>query len=248
MGTINAGYPWMKEFDIAVIGGGARRKTALLILWLLLIAAFAFLGRRWLDPAAILEHRDQLLALAQSHRWGLAMGFTLIYILATALSFPGASALSLVAGFLFGRWLGTVIVVGAATTGAVLVFWLSRHLLADRVRRRLARHPKARRLLAGFAADAFHYLLFLRLVPAFPFWLVNMAAAFTPISTRTYALATLIGILPGSFVFVNLGRTLGTVRQTSDLVSPSVLLALGLLGLLALIPVLFRHLRSEGHA
>ncbi len=225
-----------------------QRKTALLILWLLLIAAFSFLGRRWLDPAAILEHRDQLLTLAQSHRWGLALGFTLIYILATALSFPGASALSLVAGFLFGRWLGTVIVVGAATVGAVLVFWLSRHLLADRVRRRLARHPKARRLLAGFAADAFHYLLFLRLVPVFPFWLVNMASAFTPISTRTYALATLIGILPGSFVFVNLGRALGTVRQTSDLVSPSVLLALGLLGLLALIPVLFRHLRSESHA
>ncbi len=225
-----------------------KRKTALLILWLILIAAFAFLGRRLLDLETILAYRDQLLALAQSHRWSLALGFTLVYILATALSFPGASSLSLVAGFLFGRWLGTAVVVIAATTGAVLVFWLCRYLAADWARQRLQRYPKARQLIDGFTADAFHYLLFLRLVPVFPFWLVNVAPAFTPISTRTYVLATLIGILPGSFVFVNLGRTLGTIRQAADLVSPQVLLALGLLGLLSLVPVLVRHLRQESHA
>jgi len=225
-----------------------RRKTVLLLVWLMLIAAFAVLGRQWLDLDTLLQYRDQLLALAETHRWGLALGFALVYILTTALSFPGASALSLAAGFLFGRWLGTVIVVTAATVGAVLVFWLCRYLAADWARQRLQRFPKAQRLIEGFSADAFPYLLFLRLVPVFPFWLVNITPAFTPISTRTYVLATAIGILPGSFVYVNLGRTLGTIDSAADLVSRRVALALGLLGLLSLVPVLARHWGKESHA
>jgi uncharacterized membrane protein YdjX (TVP38/TMEM64 family) len=97
---------------------------------------------------------------------------------------------------------------------------------------------------AGFAAHAFNYLLFLRLVPVFPFFLVNLAPAIAGIPLRTYVLATAIGIIPGSFVFVNVGEALGRIESTRDLVSPGTLLALALLGALALVPVLWRKTRT----
>ena len=101
------------------------------------------------------------------------------------------------------------------------------------------------RINAGFTENAFSYLLFLRLVPAFPFFLVNLAPAFTAIPLRTYVLATLIGIIPGTFVYVNLGQTLGRIESLQGLVSRETLLAFGLLGLFALLPVAWKRLKSR---
>ena len=97
----------------------------------------------------------------------------------------------------------------------------------------------------GFSENAFNYMLFLRLVPAFPFFLVNLAPAFTSIRVQTYVLATAIGIIPGSFVFANLGETLGTIDSLSGLVSKETLLAFALLGVLALVPILIRKFKSK---
>ena len=96
----------------------------------------------------------------------------------------------------------------------------------------------------AFQVDAFNYLLFLRLVPLFPFWLVNLAPAFTPISSRIYTITTLIGIIPGSFVFANLGQSLGQIENSEQLLSMPVLMAFTLLGILSLAPVLVKQYKA----
>jgi uncharacterized membrane protein YdjX (TVP38/TMEM64 family) len=208
-----------------------------------IVAFFALGGQRYLSLDAVKANREALLGFTQDHFAGaLAIAF-IIYAGATAFSLPGGLVLSLTMGFIFGRWVGTALVVSAATVGAALVFSAARYLFADAARRRMG--ALGEKINAGFTENAFNYLLFLRLVPLFPFVLVNLAPAFTNISLRTFVLATLIGIIPGSFVYVNLGQTLGRIDSLSGLVSTETLGALVLLGLLSLLPVLLRKFRSS---
>ena len=170
----------------------------------------------------------------------------LVYALAVACSIPGATVLTLTCGFLFGRWVGTVVVVFAATVGATLVFLAARYLFADWARSKLG--DVGRKINDGFQSNAFSYLLFLRLVPAFPFFLINLAPALTTIPVTTYIAATAIGIIPGSFVIANLGTTLGTIDSLSGLLSKETLIAFVLLGVLALVPIVIKRFRSGGGA
>lgn len=203
-----------------------------------LLAFFLLGGAQYLNLDTLQAQRDALLAFTERHFWTTALLAVFIYTVAVALSIPGGLVLSLAMGLLFGRWLGTLLIVIAATVGATLVFLAARYVFAEALRRRLG--DSTRRLLEGFDRNAVNYLLFLRLVPLFPFWLVNIAPAFTGIRLRTYVLATFIGIIPGSFVFANIGDTLGHITTTEDLVSTEMLLGLTLLGLFALLPVFFR--------
>ena len=206
------------------------------------VAFFVFHGERYLTLDAVKANRDALLAFTNAHyAAALALGFA-VYVVATAFSLPGGLVLSLTAGFLFGRWVGTALVVIAATIGATILFTAARYLFADAARRRLG--ALGEKINAGFTENALSYLLFLRLVPLFPFFLVNLAPAFTTISVRTFVLGTLIGIIPGTFVFVNLGQTLGRIDSLSGLLSTETIAALLLLGLLALTPVIVRKMRS----
>jgi len=208
-----------------------------------LVAFFAFGGHRFLTLDTIKSHRDALLAYTESHfALALVIAFA-VYVAATAFSVPGGLVLSLTMGFLFGRWVGTALVVVAATVGATLLFVAARYLFADAARRRLG--SLGDKINAGFTANAFNYLLFLRLVPLFPFFLVNLAPAFTTIPLRTFVAATAIGIIPGTFVFVNLGQALGRIDSLEGLVSPTVLGGLALLALFALVPVFVRKHRSR---
>jgi len=222
---------------------GLAGKLALLAaLAIVVVAFFALHGQRYLTLDAVKANRDALLAFTNAHfAAALAIAFA-VYVLATAFSLPGGLVLSLTMGFLFGRWVGTVLVVIAATIGATLVFIAARYLFADAARRRLG--ALGAKINAGFTENALSYLLFLRLVPLFPFFLVNLAPAFTTISLRTFVVGTLIGIIPGSFVFVNLGQTLGRIDSLSGLLSSETIAAFVLLGLLALTPVIVRKLRS----
>jgi uncharacterized membrane protein YdjX (TVP38/TMEM64 family) len=188
------------------------------------------------------SHRDALLAFTQAHFVASLVIAFVVYVAATALSVPGGLVLSLTMGFLFGRWLGTALVVIAATTGATLAFLAARYLFADAARRRMG--ALGEKVNAGFTENALNYLLFLRLVPLFPFFLVNLAPAFTSISVRTFVVGTLIGIIPGSFVFVNLGQTLSRIDSLSGLLSTETIAAFVLLGVLALVPVVIRRIRS----
>ena len=209
---------------------------------IVIVAFFALHAERYLTLESVKANRNALLAFTNAHYAGALGAAFAIYVLATALSLPGGLVLSLTMGFLFGRWVGTVLVVSAATIGATLVFIGARYLFADAARRRLG--ALGEKINAGFAENALPYLLFLRLVPLFPFFLVNLAPAFTTISVRTFAFGTLIGIIPGSFVFANLGQTLGRIESLSGLLSTETIAAFVLLGCLALVPVIVRKLRA----
>jgi uncharacterized membrane protein YdjX (TVP38/TMEM64 family) len=230
-------------------GGSATHvRGRLVVLAILVLAIAVFLGAggaEWLSLAKLQARRFELLAYAGTHFWSLFFVWGAVYVAAAAFSMPGATVLSLLTGFLFGRGPGTLLIVVAATTGATLLLVAARYLFADAARSRLEKNPRAERLLAGFDQGAFNYLLFLRLVPVFPFWLVNLASAVTRIPVRTYIIGTAIGILPGSFVFANLGRSLGAVDSIKGLVSGDVLIALGFLGVLSLIPGLLKRRRND---
>jgi uncharacterized membrane protein YdjX (TVP38/TMEM64 family) len=226
-------------------GRGVRaRKLALAAVLLGALAAFFLLGGpRWLSFETLRTYRGELMAFRDRHYALVLAGAIVTYVAATALSFPGGVLMSLTMGFLFGRWVGTAAVVVAASVGATGAFLAARYLFADAARRRMG--PRLQALARGFHENAFSYMLFVRLVPVFPFWLMNLVPAFTPVGTRTFFFATALGILPGTFVFVNLGQRLGTITSTRDLASAETLLSLALLGVLALIPVAWKKLRPR---
>lgn len=232
-------------------GGVDWRRIALAAAVAAALAAFFLLGGpRWLSLETLQSNRERLLDFTGRHFAAVLAGAVVVYAAATALSFPGAVVLTLAAGFLFGPWVGTAVVVAGATVGATLAFLGARYLFAESARRRMG--PRLRKLAAGFEEDGFSYMLFLRLVPLFPFWLVNLAPAFTSLGTRTYVLATALGIVPGSFVYCYLGARLSTLRSPSDVYrDPRWLVALGLLAALSLVPVAwkkFRHHPESGAA
>jgi uncharacterized membrane protein YdjX (TVP38/TMEM64 family) len=211
-----------------------------------LVAYFAVDASRFANLDALKASRDALLAFGERHYTAaLAIAFA-AYVAAVALSLPVATLLSLAAGFVFGRWIGTALVVVAATVGATIVFLAARYVFADAARRRLG--ARGRSIDAGFTRNAFSWLLFLRLVPLFPFFLVNLAAALTTVGARTYALATLVGIVPGAFVYANLGEALAGIESTRGLLSARTLFALTLLGVLALTPIVVRKWKARSTA
>lgn len=222
--------------------GADWKKVALAAVMLGALIAFVRLGGS-LDFETLKAHRAELLEFTRRNYLPMLVGATAAYIAATALSFPVATLLTLAAGLLFGRWVGTVVVVVGATIGATLAFLAARYLFADAARQRMG--PRLRKLARGFEKDAFSYILFVRLVPVFPFWLMNMVPAFTPVSVRTYFVATAIGITPGSFVFANLGQSLAEIESAGDLVDAETLVALALLGLMSLLPIAWRKYRTR---
>jgi uncharacterized membrane protein YdjX (TVP38/TMEM64 family) len=223
------------------------KKILLLLAVLLAVAAFFYLDLgRFLTVASLKLHRQSLLQYYQTHRAATVAAFMAVYVVQTALSLPGAAVLSLAAGAIFGAALGTVYAVSAATLGATLAFLVVRYLLRDAVLRRFgARLEVVNRELEQ---RGLNYLLFLRLVPLFPFFLINLAAGLTRLPLATFVLGTLIGIIPGGFVYVNAGASLATINSLGDIVSPRVLGSFALLGLFALVPVLYgkaRHRKQE---
>lgn len=224
---------------------GRRNWPKVLILAAFVAAIVTFLalgGQDYLSLETIKANRDALLDFTHNHHLTMMGIAFLTYAVAVACSLPGAVVLSLTCGFLFGRWWGSLVIVLAATLGATLVFLAARYLFADWARNRMG--ALGQKINAGFSENAFNYMLFLRLVPAFPFFLVNLAPAFTSIKVSTYVLATAIGIVPGTFVFANLGETLGTIDSLSGLLSKGTLAAFALLGLLALVPIAIRKFKS----
>jgi len=222
-------------------------------LWLpaLLLAglgAFVASGaHRFVSWQAIALHYGQITAYAEARLIVAAGGFLLAYALAVAFSLPVALPLTLTGGAVFG-WLALPLVLIGATAGAGIVFIAARTAFADLARRRAG--PFMARLEDGFSRDAFSYLLALRLIPAAPFWVINIVPALTRMRFRDFLLATFIGIAPGTAVFVSVGRGLDQVLaagRTPDLAvlaSPGILGPLAALGLLALMPVVWKRIRA----
>lgn len=195
---------------------------------------------RFLTLEALKANRQALLDFYAAHTLAMVAGFMAIYIIQTTLSLPGAAILSLAAGAIFGSVLGTVYAVIAASIGATLAFLVTRYLLRDFVLVRFG--SKLEGMNRELEQRGFNYLLFLRLVPIFPFFLINLAAGLTRLPLRTFVLGTLLGIIPGGFVFVNAGASLAGITSLSGIASPRVLGSFALLGLFALIPVFYNKL------
>ena len=175
--------------------------------------------------------------------------FFLIYVVVVACSLPGGSVLTLLGGFLFGLWFGGFIVVFAATIGASLLFLAARHAFGDLLRRKAG--PTIQRMEAGFRENALSYLLVLRLVPLFPFFIVNLVPAFLGVPFSTYLIATFIGIIPGTFVYASVGNGLGAVFEQGGepdwgiIYNPEVFGPLVALALLSCVPIVYKRVTTR---
>jgi pyruvate/2-oxoglutarate dehydrogenase complex dihydrolipoamide dehydrogenase (E3) component/uncharacterized membrane protein YdjX (TVP38/TMEM64 family) len=159
--------------------------------------------------------------------------FFIAYVAVAALSLPGAAIMTLAAGTIFGLWIGTLIVSLASAIGATLAFLSSRYLLRDWVKRRFPKAVKA--VDSGVEKDGNFYLLTLRLIPAFPFFLVNLAMGLTAMRIVPYFLVSQVGMLPGTVVYVNAGTQIAAIERTSDVLSPALIGSFVLLGLFPLL-------------
>ena len=210
---------------------------------LLVVLFFWFDLQRFLTLEALKENRKVLTDYYAAHTFAMVAGFMSVYIVQTALSLPGAAILSLAAGAIFGAVMGTVYANIAATIGATLAFLVTRYLLRAVVLERFGSRLEG--MNRELEERGFGYLLFLRLVPVFPFFLINLAAGLTRLPLRTFFLGTLLGIIPGGFVYVNAGASLAAIDSLSGIASPRVLGSFALLGLFALIPVLYNRFNGK---
>lgn len=213
--------PWQRWILVAV--------AVALLIW----AYGAFDLGRLLTLDQLKSSRDHLQRLfAEQPALTLGIYFA-VYVIATAASFPGAVILTLAAGALFGFWLGLLVVSFASSLGALLAFLVARYLLRDTVQNRFGRTLSP--INEGIQRDGVFYLLTLRLVPVFPFWLINLLMGLTPISAARYYLTSQVGMLPGTAVFVLAGTQLANIESVGDVLSPGLLASLVLLGLFPLV-------------
>jgi pyruvate/2-oxoglutarate dehydrogenase complex dihydrolipoamide dehydrogenase (E3) component/uncharacterized membrane protein YdjX (TVP38/TMEM64 family) len=216
------------------VSRGSPGRIALVLAFALAIAAFFIFDLGSFLSLEALKARQAELGDFVARRPALAVGgFFLLYVAVTALSLPGAAILTLAAGAIFGLWQGTLIVSFASSIGASLAFLSSRYLLRDWVRSRFGK--RARAIDRGIAQDGAFYLLTLRLIPAFPFFLVNLAMGLTSMRLATFYFVSQIGMLPGTLVYVLAGTQLGAIESTSDILSPTLLGSFVLLGIFPLI-------------
>lgn len=211
-----------------------RRALLLVLAGVALWAAYRFTGLDdWLTFERLKASRDTLTDLYEAHPVQSLLGFFGAYVLATAVSFPGASLLTLAAGAMFGLGTGLVLVSFASSLGALLAFWVTRHLLRDFVQQRFGRLLDP--VNAGLAKDGTFYLLTLRLVPVFPFWLVNLLMGLTTLDARRFYLVSQFGMLAGTAVYVNAGTQLASIDAPADILSPGLLASLVLLGIFPIV-------------
>ena len=211
-------------------------RTKLLVLIAVIGAALALYfggGAEYLTLAKLQSLLGQARSQVDAHPLGAALAFAGLYIVVTALSLPGATLLTLFAGAVFGLWRGVLIASFSASIGATLAMLVSRYLLRDSVRARFGERLKG--IDAGVEREGGFYLFALRLVPLFPFFVINLAMGLTAIRAWTFYWVSQLGMLAGTFVFVNAGRELGQLQSLSGILSWRLLLAFAALGLLPLI-------------
>jgi uncharacterized membrane protein YdjX (TVP38/TMEM64 family) len=245
-----------------------RRIVPLVIVVAASALVLAMGWQRQLSFGAFVRHYEALRAFVGAHEVSALAAYVALYIAAAALSIPVGVYLTLAGGILFGAILGGTASVVGATIGAICIFLIAKSAIGDYLLRRAG--PLAQKLARGFRADAFSYLLFLRLVPIFPFWIVNLVPALAGVKLRTFAAATAIGIIPATFVFAFVGAGLDSVIVAQQAayqsclaaarpdcrlafhidtaLTPELLVALAGLGVLALVPVLVRRLRARSPA
>lgn len=242
--------------DPTVRRAGIRRWLPLAAVVALIVAAFASGAHEYVTLTALRENREWLEAQVAASLGLAAVTFIVLYAAATAASLPTGTVLTLTGGFLFGPWIGALLTVTGATVGAVGIFLAASTALGGALKARLEKSGGALAAMEkGFREDALFYLLFLRLTPIFPFFVVNLAPAFLGVRLPLYAWTTFVGIFPGTLVYTFIGAGLGKALEGTaepsleNLVSTEILLGLGGLGAMSLLAVVVRRVmrrRSGG--
>jgi dihydrolipoamide dehydrogenase len=209
------------------------RIVLLVMIATLVVAFFAFDLGQYLNLAFFKSQQAQINAYYQAHPLQTALGVFCIYVAVTGLSLPGAAIMTLVSGAIFGLLWGTVIVSFASTLGATLAFLIARFLFREIVQNKFAKHLKT--VNAGIRRDGAFYLFTLRLVPAFPFFAINLVMALTPIRTLTFLLVSQVGMLPGTIVYINAGTQIAKIESLNGILSPELIISFTLLGIFPLI-------------
>lgn len=245
----------------------ARRLTALAVVMVLVVAVmvvFATGLHRELSFATLIRHRAAIDAFVTEHQFAAFAAFVALYVVVVALSIPGAFILTVSGGLIFGAVAGGIGAFIGALAGASVIFLIARTALGGWLVKRAG--PFAQRLADGFRRDAFNYLLFLRLVPAFPFWLVNIVPALLGVQLSTFVAATALGIFPLTFAFAFFGSGLDSTiaEQTAayqaclaagrtdcrpafelrSVLTPQLIAALVVLGVVVLMPVAIKKWKS----
>ena len=202
----------------------------------------------YLTFESLRQNRAWLLEQVQHHAAATAIAYIAIYIGSVAFSLPGGALLTVVGGFLFGQLVGVAYVVIGASTGATALFLIAKTTVGDALEARMG--PWLKKMEAGFQKNAFNYLLAMRLIPLFPFFVVNLVPAFLGVRLQTYILATVIGIVPGTFVLVQVGVGLGSIFESGEELSlanaftTDIVLALIGLAILSLLPILYKKFKG----
>jgi len=226
-----------------------KRLIPLMILVIVLVLFYIFDLGRYLGFDALAEHKAWLSAWVDAHHILAPLLYILIYITVVAFSLPGGLVMTVSGGLLFGPTMGALYAVTGATIGATALFLIAKSSLGDFL---LAKAGGAvKKMQAGFAHNALSYMFVLRLVPLFPFFLVNLAPAFLGVPLRVYVIATFFGIMPATFVFALTGSGLGSVLEQGGHISlagvmtPQLMAAFAGLAVLALIPVAYKRFANR---
>lgn len=218
-----------------------------------LAAAYGLGLQHYLSLQVLATQRDRLMEIVAANTGAAALIFFCVYVVAVACSFPAASILTIVGGFLFGWLAGATLTIVAATLGATMLFLAARFACGNLLRRRAG--PWLSRFAAGFRENAFGYLLVLRLAPIFPFFVVNIAPAFFEVGVRSFIAATFLGIIPGTIAYAYLGAGLDSVIRAAseaghavtmrDVITPQITAAFLLLAAVAAVPTVVKKLRAR---
>jgi uncharacterized membrane protein YdjX (TVP38/TMEM64 family) len=265
-GTVNAHQeeprdPQPGRTGLPLRSSDLRRWLPIIALVLLMAIGFALGWHEHLSLSTLIRERQALMDFVAANLLTALSAYVLIYAVSVALSFPGASLLTIAGGFLFGWVAAGSATIFAATVGATAVFLAARSSLGAALKARAG--PFVTKLSSGFRENAMSYLLFLRLTPVFPFWLVNIAPAVFNVPVGTYVLATLVGIIPGTFAFAFIGSGLDSLIEAQEAANPGcaaagtctlevsafvtteMLLAFCALGFASLIPVVLKRIRKS---
>lgn len=242
----------MRDVPDAPVDGAAKSSSPLFVRIVLvavlvggLVAFFVLDLGRYVSFESLQSNREMLLEYINQNGFLAALLFGVIYAVVVAFSLPGGAFMTITGGFLFGLVGGGLIVVVGATVGATVLFLIARTAVGGFLKARAG--PFVRKMEDGFRRNALCYLLVLRLIPIFPFWLVNLVPAFIGVSTPTYIVATFFGIIPGTFVYASVGNGLGTLFEAGEstdsllmtIFQPQFLGPLVGLSVLAVLPVVY---------
>jgi len=221
-----------------------KKKIIIASVLIAIVVVFRLLGLgTYINLDNLIEQRESLLNIVENHFTFASLVYIILYIVAVAFSLPGAAVFSLAGGLLFGLGFGLVYVIISATCGATINFLFARYIIGDSVQKKYG--DKLKSFNKEIEKHGKNYLLTLRLIPIFPFFIINVLSGLTTVTLTTFFWTTAIGIIPGSIFYVYAGTTLKQADTVSEILSPQTVIPLVLLGVIAFIPVVIHKFRKS---